>query len=300
MLDCIYVTASARDSRFTRICVASVRYFHPEVPVRLLAGGHLPAGLAKELLQYWDVQKAHFAIGEYGWGFVKLEPLFGAPGEKFLMLDSDTALTGPVLNGWKNCDAQFLVDNEKYCETNIRARYYDWQKLLEIDRKALAPRFVFNSGQWVGTAGVLTRDDFEPWLEWTFPRRLRYPNHFFPGEQGILNYVLNRKAILGEVSIESRSIMRWAGHGLSGLDVKAVSEGTAPALIIHWAGMKKVRHGAMVGADLLSYFEGIYYRRLPCKWARRMLAVCQDALIHFFHGAEVRVKLAFRKYMLER
>src|SRR5262249_14605097 len=93
LVDCVYVAASRLDSRYTRIAVASIRYFYPEIPVRLLAGGPIRQKLLKELKHYWDVTLADIPSGDYGWGFVKLEALFGPPGEKFLVLDSDTALT---------------------------------------------------------------------------------------------------------------------------------------------------------------------------------------------------------------
>jgi len=294
MVDCVYITASKLDARFTRICVASVRYFYPEIPIRLLVGGRLQRGLAESLLRFWGVRIADIPAGDYGWGFVKLEPLFGPSGQKFLVLDSDTVLTGPILDDWKNSEAPFLVDNEQYSEARIKLRYYDWQKVREIDPNTKPPRFVFNSGQWVGTAGVLTRDDFAPWVEWTLPRRLRHPEYFFPGEQGILNYVLNQKAMLANLCVDCRTIMRWPGYGLQGLDARIVSERAASPAIIHWAGMKKVRQRKMVGADLLSFFETIYYQRIPCAQGRRIMAAFQDALAHLLHSIQVRVKIRMR------
>ena len=238
-IDCIYIAASARDARYTRICVASVRYFYPEVPIRLLVGGRLQRGLADELQQYWDVGTADLPRGDYGWGFVKLEPLFGPPGEKFLVLDSDTVLTGPVLDVWSESRAPFLVDDEKQSEADTKRLYYDWEKVRQIDPNARPPQFVFNSGQWFGTAGVLTRDDFAPWVEWTMPRRLRHPEHFMPGDQGILNYVLNQKAAIDGLRVERRQIMRWPGHSMEGLDAETVSKRAAAPRVVHWAGVKK-------------------------------------------------------------
>jgi hypothetical protein len=113
LVDCVYVAASGLDSRYTRIAVASIRYFYPDIPVRLLAGGRMGRTLLEELRQYWGVTLAEIPAGDYGWGFVKLEALFGPPGERFLVLDSDTALTGPILDAWTDSDAPFLVDNEE-------------------------------------------------------------------------------------------------------------------------------------------------------------------------------------------
>jgi hypothetical protein len=63
-VDCIYIAASARDARYTRICVASVRYFYPDVAIKLLAGGQLERGLADEL-RFWNVGMADLPSGDY-------------------------------------------------------------------------------------------------------------------------------------------------------------------------------------------------------------------------------------------
>lgn len=294
-IDLIYIAASAGDARYTRICVASVRYFYPDTPVRLLVSGSLQPGLTEELRRYWNIGVAELPNkGDYGWGFVKLEPLFGSPGQRFLVLDSDTVLTGLVLDVFSNIQGPFLVDDEQQSEVDTKRLYYDWEKVRVIDPCAQAPRFVFNSGQWFGTAGLLTRDDFAPWVEWTMPRRLRYPEHFMPGDQGILNYVLNQKAIDG-LRVDRREIMRWPGHSMDGLDAEAVSKRVAEPCVVHWAGMKRVRQRDMIGADLLAYFEKVYYQRLPSGKARRFFAGWRDALSQSLLGTRVRVKLASRK-----
>ena len=97
MIDCFYILACARDARLTRICVASIRYFYPDIPIRLLAGDILQRGLAEELHRYWGVELVDLPRGDYGRGLVKLEPLFvfGRPGHTFLLMDVDTVLAGP-------------------------------------------------------------------------------------------------------------------------------------------------------------------------------------------------------------
>src|SRR5260370_10756541 len=61
-LDCIYIAASALHSRFTRICVASVRYFYPAVPIRLPVRRCLQRGLEEALPRYWDVGGADLPV----------------------------------------------------------------------------------------------------------------------------------------------------------------------------------------------------------------------------------------------
>lgn len=295
MVDCIYVTASTLDARLTRICVASVRYFYPDTPIRLLAGGRLQAGLASELRRHWNVHDAAVAAGDYGWGFVKLEPLFGPAGERFLMLDSDIVITGRVLDD--QSDAPFVVAVEDFTEENIRSHFYDWRKVREIDADARAPEYVFNSGQWIGTSGVLTRADFAGLVRWSLPRTLRYPDHFYPGDQGILNYVLNQKAMSGAIRVVRGLKVRWPGFGLDGVGIDDVALRRARPEIIHWAGLKKRRLRQMVGWELLSFFEDEYYRRIPAARIRRTVAVGQDAATQWVHRGGKLVQRGARKYL---
>jgi len=285
-LDAIYVAASSRDSRFTRICVASIRHFYPQVPIRILAGGPLQPGLSQELQRHWNAWPAALPSGDWGWGFIKLEPLFGPAGERFLVLDSDTAFVGPVLeiwaDAWARCGAHFLVDDELQTTADTQRLYYDWRKLRRIDPAASPPQFVFNSGQWFGTAGLLQRRDFLPLINWdAMPPRLRHRDLFMPGDQGILNYVINQRALQGALIVCRRPIMRWPGHGLAGISAAAIAAGRCPALIVHWAGFKAARLGALPGADLLRFFEARYYGRLPAGRCRRQLAALAQPLHHW-------------------
>lgn len=278
--------------------MASIRFFYPEIPIRLLIGGRLQQDLAAELFEYWGVGTAEVpAAGDYGWGFVKLEVLFGPPGERFLVLDSDTVLTGRVLDLWADSRGSFLVDDEAQSEERAKAIYYDWEKMRRIDPSAQPPRFLFNTGQWFGTAGILTREDFAPWLMWTMPRTTIPANHFMNGDQGILNYVFNQKAALQGLRVERRQIMRWPTHSMEALDAGTVSKGTAIPRIVHWAGLKKARQRDMLAADLLAFFEKLYYSRLPAGVMRRLFAGCRHVLSHKLGASEVRAKLSIRKYI---
>lgn len=295
LVDCIYIAACARDARLTRICVASIRYFYPEIPIRLLAGDILQRGLASELHRYWGVELVDLPEGDYGWGMVKLEPLFGPPGQSFLVVDVDTAFTGPVLDMRAESDAPFFVDDEQLSDADFKRLYYDWDKLREIDSKVQSARTAFNVGQWFGTAGLVKREEFDPWIEWALPRRLRYPQYFMGGDQGVINYVILQKEAFEGLRIERRTIMRWPGHSMEGLNAESVSQRTAPPRIIHWAGMKKAALRHMVGSDILLFFERFYYTRLPAGTPRRWFAICQHFVIHWLHRVKVWVKLTYRR-----
>ena len=107
--------------------------------------------------------------------------------------------------------------------------------------------------------------------------------------------MLNQKAAIDGLRVERRQIMRWPGHSMEGLDAETVSKRAAAPRVVHWAGVNKACQRDIIGADLLAYFEKIYYQRLPVGEARRLFAGYRDALSHWLLGAQVRVKLASRK-----
>ena len=261
-MDCIYLAACARDARLTRICIASIRHFYPDVPIKILAGDIIQPGLAEEVSKYWDVGLVDMPVGDYGWGMVKLEPLFGPPGQRFMVCDVDTVFTGLVLDVRAKSDAPFFVDDEQLSDTDSRRLYYDWDKLKAIDPKVVSAIPAFNVGQWFGTAGLVKREEFDRWVEWTLPRRLTYQQYFMGGDQGVMNYVLLQKEAYEGLRIERHTLMRWPGYpnALDGLDVASVASKTAPPLIIHWAGVKCLFLRNMVGYELLQYFENSLFQ----------------------------------------
>ena len=299
MLTRCYIAVSARDARLARICIASIRTFHPDLRVSLLPGGPLPPSLTAEARRYWNVDLAPIPTGDYGWGFVKLEPLFSAPGETFLMLDADTVLTGPIADTIAERFAvefspDFIVDEEEQPEAEMRRLYYDWDTVRSVDPTAQRPIFVFNSGQWAGRPGVLAREDFTPFLDWSLPRKLRFPECFFNGDQGLMNFVLHRKVTTDLITVERQKLMHWPGHGMEAFNLATILKGTAPCRIIHWAGLKCVRLSAMPGADLLDHFERIYYQRIPAGWILRPWRAATSTVHELIKRFRIWVKLFWK------
>lgn len=294
-VDIIYVAACSRDARLTRICVASIRYFYPEVPIKVLAGDILQPGLVQELARYWNVGVADLPEGDYGWGLVKLEPLFGPPGQKFMVCDVDTAFTGRILDARAESNAPFFVDDEHLSDADFKRLYYDWDKLGAVDPAVQSAHKAFNVGQWFGTAGLVDRHEFDNWIEWTLPRRLRYPELFMGGDQGVMNYVILKKEAFNGLLIHRHTFMRWPGHGMDDLTLERVSRREAPPLVIHWAGMKTIFLRNMVGGELLQFFEHYYYTRLPFGRLRRTLAVWHHAWIHWSFNTSRPFRLRWQR-----
>ena len=110
-----------------------------------------------ELKCMYNVETAALSPGSYGWGFIKLEPLFQEQPERFLMLDSDTVLLGPVLETANNHQTDFIVDFEQQTDSRAKEIYFNWEIGEQSGFGMAQPDFLFNTGQWFARSRVLRR-----------------------------------------------------------------------------------------------------------------------------------------------
>lgn len=262
-IDTIYISTYRKDLPLTRICVASIRYWYSDIPIRLIKDTAAGKFDTREIENRWNVNVVDTGKRRFGWGFAKLEPLFLQQREKFLIVDSDTVFTGRVLDMLNTFDAAFIVDDETQPEYEVKRLYYDLQSLKSIDPTFQPCGKNFNSGQWVGTSGLVTREDFSKVVEWTNPPQLKYPKMFMPGDQGVLNYVLEKLANAGRFELARAPLMWWAPRDVDQLDLQAMSKNSTYNRIIHWAGCKLYSKSPMPRADVLDFFEQFYYSKIP-------------------------------------
>jgi hypothetical protein len=103
-----------------------------------------------------------------------------------------------------------------------------------------------------------------------------------------------QKEALEALRVDRRNIMRWPGHSMTDVDVASIAAGTAPPLVVHWAGMKAMFLRNMVGSELLDFFEGFYYSKLPAGRLRRMIALWRHIWINTSFEISRRIKLRWQ------
>jgi hypothetical protein len=128
------------------------------------------------------------------------------------------------------------------------------------------------------------------------PRQLLHPKHFMPGDQGILNYLFNHGTTQGDLSVQRRKIMFWPVSEMDGMNAAALATRTAPALVVHWAGLKKRCLRNMVRADMLDFFEKYYYRRIPFGSILRPLNAIVDVVSQWRRDILVRVRMSVDRH----
>jgi hypothetical protein len=289
-IDTIYISTYRYDLPLTRICVASIRYWYDDVPIRLIKDTSAGEFNTREIEERWNVSVVDTGQQRFGWGFAKLEPLFFDRREKFLIVDSDTVFTGRVLDMLDSYNAPFIVDDETQPANEVKRLYYDIQGLKGIDPAFQPCGKNFNSGQWVGTSGLVRREDFGEVVEWTNPPRLKHPKMFMPGDQGVLNYVLEKRANAGRIQLERAPLMWWAPRDIAQLDIRAMARNSPYSRIIHWAGCKLHAKDPMPRADILSFFENHYYSRIPGGQMSRRIKSWLHYLEHWTRRVTRRLK----------
>jgi hypothetical protein len=268
-IDHVYICSTEHDLRYTQCCVASIRRWYPDIPITLVKDDANGPYDTSELEQAWDVAvfvKEQGQVPGLGWG--KLEPMFLPGRRRCLILDSDIVFLGRLLERLQTIEADFVVESVGGWASLVDQHYFDLDALHELDPEFEFPGYTFNTGQLVATTGILTRSDFEPFVDLgTIPERIR--RDVFPGrEQGILNYLLTKKAQQGELTLERVHFMLWGwtrfpSLGTQAIHTRALTSRSPYPYLVHWHGRKREQFFLMRNRRLLHHFEACYYSRVP-------------------------------------
>jgi len=259
----IYVACYKHDFRLTRILVASIRYWYPNIAITLLKDRRFGEFDSGEMERAWNVDV--FPTNQtFGWGFAKLEPLFIQPRHRCLVLDSDIIFAGPVLDVLNERGEDFVVDAEELKPGMVEGNYFDLEKLRAFDPEFKFPGFAFNTGQFVATTGMFAREAMQGHIHWDSPTRLERPDIFKLGEQGFLNYWLMKQAAAGRITLARTPMMITPASPLAdSVQVKTLTRGGERPLLMHWCGLRKLRLAESPRSDLLLHFQELYYSRIP-------------------------------------
>jgi hypothetical protein len=270
----VVIACFRKDLALLRTCVASVRYWHPEVEILLLKDELQGTFSTREIERTFNVGVFRTSRREHGWGWSKIEVLFAPQRERILILDSDTVLLGPVLDELSRHAEDFLVtgvvgDRDHYL---INRDYVDVAWAERFDPEYRFPGYGFNTGQLVVTSGILTAADFAPVADFssravrTLHEGLRY------ADQGGMNYVFTKAAAARRLSIRYLDFWIWPGEKRAReVTVQRLAERQGMPYVMHWAGIKPTDPREFLCRDVLEFYEAEYYARVRLGRAKQML-----------------------------
>ena len=261
----IVVFANAKDFFLTKICVASIRHFYPEIELFLVKDELNGKFSSKSLEQRFNVKQINLAQRYFGWSAAKLHFLLECNEDRlFLCLDSDIVFIGPVLNKFKNTTSDYIVSPEYYELTQIvKDIFIDPELAVKYYPSYVYPGYFFNAGQTVvNPSKILSSDLSQVFDQYKYPYYKDY-NSFKTVDQAILNALL--PSLFAEKRIKLQAIEFFKGS----VFLTEIENNTIEILekkqeyLIHWAGdIRTIKLNKMVGYAVLNFFQSSYEERL--------------------------------------
>ena len=266
-IDAIYVSCFRYDIHFTRICVASIRFWYPQIAIWLVKDETYGPFDTTEIERAWNVRVFPSRLQNLGWGFGKLQVMFQPEGLRCLSLDSDIVFVGRVLDALQQYDEDFVVAQSEFTASEVEQQFFPVAGLQKLDPEFKYFGNGFNGGQIVATTGKLRREDFDPFMDWG-SASVKYPQTFRMGDQGLTNYVILKKVREGRASLRRLPFMIWPGKPENSAHVRIqdLNDEGPHQQLVHWAGLGWGRTlrtlEEMPRADLLLHFEKVYYSKI--------------------------------------
>jgi lipopolysaccharide biosynthesis glycosyltransferase len=257
---------------FTRICIASVRYFYPDADIYIIKDNLAGEFDTTELERALNVKQLDLGTDKYGWSAAKVHLLASDKfnGQRVLSIDCDIVLAGRFLDDlYKQTEgADFVVDSDYTADVSseeFKRHYYAIDTIEKMDPDFKYPGYVFNGGQAIVTTGKVTKELLAPYFDVsTFPyykRRDILPQ----ADQSLLNYLLPTLEQQGKIKIAPVNFMLWSDElKTAALSLEKIKEGKDYPYVIHWAGVLRIPYlDAMTRPDILHFFQDYYYSKVP-------------------------------------
>lgn len=291
----IVIACFKKDLFLLRPCVASIRYWYPDVEIYLIKDYIEGKFSTSEIEKNFNVKIFKTQRRTFGWPWSKLAVIFHEQKERFFFLDSDIVLLGKVLDKLNEYNDDFIVtgikDPDKQSH-NINAHYIDMNRMEIFDPSYQFPGFGFNGGQIVMTGGMLKESDFSPVIDLDPRIENKYPEIFKHGDQGILNYVFAKAHQQGKIKLLYADFWIWPGiPEAQDISLESIRNKKGIPYVLHWAGLKPVDFRRYLRYDILKFYTDIYYSKIPFGALKKMWR-------HMVHLSIVKLKIL--KYNLLR
>jgi hypothetical protein len=259
---------------FAKICVASIRYYYPEIPIYLLKDELSGNFDTNELEKNWNVKLVQYPEKSFGLSAAKMffytDPRFA--GQEFLVLDSDIVMIGRLLDEkWLSVlDWDIIASPEKTTLPDsdyFTNAYFNLDKIEKIfPGEFFFPGYTFNCGQLFYRGGTFLRKDFEQFFDFNnYPYWKRLD--IFPlVDQSLFNFLFPKMDHQGKMRLKGEHYMIWSENKESQkmVTMETVSSGNEHPLLIHWAGaLRTPLINRMTRSDILIFFENYYYSKVP-------------------------------------
>ena len=271
----IVVACFKKDIHLARICVASVRYWYPEIDIYLLKDLNQGDFSTREIELNFNCKIFKTKRKKFGWPWSKLEVIFHEEKAQWFFIDSDIVFVGRVLENFSEINhGTFCVTGEKVpfeLDPEIEANYLNIDEVKSrINKDYSYPGFVFNGGQILISSGILKEKDFCDVISFNPKIENMFPDIFKHGDQGILNYKFASFHKEKRINLIYLDFWAWPNTPLAkSFKLSDIKNKESRPYLIHWAGIKPVKFSKTPHLEILSFYENEYYKRIRFKvWKR--------------------------------
>ncbi|TDH23302.1 hypothetical protein EXU57_17675 [Segetibacter sp. 3557_3] len=281
----VILFANSKDFFLTKICVASIRFYSPDVKIYLVKDRLNGDFRTRYFEKAWNVQIIEFPNRYLGWGAGKVHILNydKLPNERYLILDSDIIFIGDVIGRLKEKSSDFIVHGERYPEPftdQVKETFIDPEAVLSVYPEYEYPGYFFNTGQFVARLNVISDDLITPGFN---PHTYSYFLHrhlFRLPDQALLNTILPTAAKRKEITLDEMEFMLWSGDFFTkpeNNNPELFKSGDKYPYLVHYAGDVRITDlEKMKGNKVLQFFKDLYEKKLSP--SQRAFSRAQDSL----------------------
>ena len=264
----IVIACFKKDMFLLRPCVASVRYWYPDAEIFLLKDIIKGDFSLDEFVEHWECKIFETDMKKFGWPWSKLSVLLKEEDDRFLFLDSDTVLLGPVLDELEKFEEDFIVTGAVITDPldeNFTFNYIDYTRIKEeFDPEYQFPGYGFNGGHIVMRSGIFKKPNFTKLISFEPTIKSLYPLIFKHGDQGCLNYIFTKAAEEKRITLKYHDFWVWPELPVvNTFELSRIKDRTGYPIIMHWAGVKWVDYRDYSRYDILRFYSKYYYSKIP-------------------------------------
>jgi lipopolysaccharide biosynthesis glycosyltransferase len=266
-IDRILIGCNKNDLHLTKICVASIRYWCPDIPILLIKDELNGAFDTKLLEDSWNIGLYASPIKKLGWGIGTLIPFITDTGKRCLYLDADTLLLGDIISHLQDLNEDVIVSLEKPDDIleSMENAFFSLDNIRRYDAHYQKPNYLFNTGHLVINEGILTKEMFAKYIDWDIsPPTIKDKETFKCADQSLLNFILPKMEKAGKLKIAKSHFNIW-GFDYKAMDFVSLEDikiKKSNPKLIHWAGIKTATISGMTRTDILAFYEDIYYSKI--------------------------------------
>jgi len=289
----IAIACFKKDLYLLKPCIASIRYWYPDVEIYLIKDYIQGKFSTKEIEDAFNVKIFPAQRKFFGWPWSKLAVILHEQKDKYLFLDSDVVFLGRVLDRLNKYEDDFIVtgmEAEDRFNVTFNAHYIDMKKMETFDPSYRFPGYGFNGGQIVMTSGLLKEADCVSVIEFEPNIVNKFPDIFKHGDQGALNYIFAKASQQGKIKTRYEDFWIWPGlPAANEVSLESINKRVGIPYVLHWAGIKPTDFRKYPRYDILRFYENKYYKKIPLGKLKQTLDFVKRLLV-------VKAKIA--KYKL--